>query len=147
MTALAAAYDAHEKDGKLIAYPIAANTTIFKGALVGLLGGYAVPASDTAGMTFLGVAHETKVNTAATNLGGGLGPAGAAGALVVRVEKAGTFHYSKTAAVGADLSQPAYVVDDNTVSVAATSHNIPCGYVAEVPDGAHLRVRINRSVQ
>ena len=38
MTALAAPYDAHEKEGELVAYPIAANTTIWKGALVGLIG-------------------------------------------------------------------------------------------------------------
>ena len=147
MTALAAAYDAHKKDGELVAYPIAANTTIWKGALVGLVGGYAVPASDAASEAFAGVAHESKANQASTLLPGGAGPAGAAGALLIRVEKLGTFHYSKTAAVATDIGKQVFIVDDNTVSVAGTTNNLPAGYVVEVPDASHVRVRINRSVQ
>ena len=49
MAALTAAFDTHSKDGELIAYPIAANTTIFKGALVEIVSGFAQPAADTAG--------------------------------------------------------------------------------------------------
>ena len=98
MAALTAPYDTHSKDGELVAYPIAANTTIFKGALVEIVAGFAQPAADTAGAAFAGVSHETKVNTAATLLTGGAGPAGAAGALKVRVHKTGSLLYSKAAA-------------------------------------------------
>ena len=98
MAALTAPYDTHSKDGELVAYPIAANTTIFKGALVEIVAGFAQPAADTAGAAFAGVSHETKINTAATLLTGGAGPAGAAGALKVRVHKTGSLLYSKAAA-------------------------------------------------
>ena len=144
MAALAAPYDAHKKDGKLVAYPMAANTTIFKGALVA---GFLVTASDTAGLVFVGVAHETKANQASTILPGGAGVAGAAGALSLRVEEEGTFSYSKAAAVATDRGKQAFISDDNTVSTAATTNNVACGYVVEVPDGAHVQLRINRSVQ
>ena len=147
MTALAAPYDAHEKEGELAAYPIAANTTIWKGALVGLVGGFAVPASDIASEAFAGVAHESKLNQASTLLPGGGGPAGAAGALSIRVEKDGAFNYSKAGAVAADRGKQVFIVDDNTVSVAGTTNNLAAGYVVEVTDGSHVRVRINRSVQ
>ena len=83
MAALSAPYDAHSKDGELIAYPVAAATTIYKGALVALTGGYAKPAADTAGVLFAGVAHETIANP------------GAAGAVSVRVEKRGSFLYNR----------------------------------------------------
>jgi len=33
------------------------------------------------------------------------------------------------------------------VSVAATTNNLAAGYVVEVTDGSHVRVRIDRSVQ
>jgi len=144
MAALAAPYDAHKKDGKLVAYPMAANTTIFKGALVA---GFLVTASDTAGLVFVGVAHETKANQASTILPGGAGVAGAAGALSLRVEEEGTFSYSKAAAVATDRGKQAFIADDNTVSTAATTNNVACGYVVEVPDGAHVQLRINRSIQ
>lgn len=147
MAALTAPYDAHTKDGELIAYGIAANTTIFKGGLVEIVGGFAQAASDTAGAAFAGVAHETKINTAATTLSGGAGPAGAAGALKVRVHKNGSLLYNKAGAVAADIGKQAFIVDDNTVSTAATANNIPCGFVVEVPDPAHVRVLIDRSVQ
>jgi len=48
MAALTASYDPHPKDGELVAYPVAANTTIYKGGLVNISGGYAVPAADAA---------------------------------------------------------------------------------------------------
>jgi hypothetical protein len=147
MAALTAPYDTHSKDGELIAYPIAANTTIFKGALVEIVGGFAQPGADTAGAAFAGVAHETKINTAATLLPNAGGPAGAAGALKVRVDKTGSLLYNKAAAVAADIGKQAFIVDDNTVSTAPTANNLSAGYVVEVPDAAHVRVRINRSVQ
>ncbi len=147
MAALTAPYDPHPKDGELIAYPVAANTTIFKGALVEIVNGLAQPAADTAGAAFAGVAHETKVNTAATILPGGAGAAGAAGALHIRVHKTGSLIYNKAGAAAADIGKQAFIVDDNTVSTAATANNVPCGFVVEVTDAAHVRVRINRSVQ
>ena len=140
MAALAAPYDAHKKDGKLVAYPMAANTTIFKGALVA---GFLVTASDTAGLVFVGVAHETKANQASTILPGGAGVAGAAGALSLRVEKEGTFSYSKAAAVAADRGKQAFISDDNTVSTAATANSVHCGVVGALVDANTLAILID----
>ncbi len=136
MTALAISYDAHRKDGELVAYPVAANVNVFKGGLVGLSGGFAVPAADTAGLPFVGVAHETMLNAG-----------GAAGAKLVRVEKTGSFVYPKAGAVQTDVGKVALVVDSGTVATAATTNNIAAGYVAELMDGGHVRVRIDRGVQ
>lgn len=147
MTALAAAYDPHPKDGELVAYPVAANTTIYKGALVSLTGGYAKPGADTASTVFVGVAHETKVNTSATVLPGGAGVAGAAGALSIRVEKKGSYLYNRASSTVADIGKATQIVDDNTVATTGTTNAIGCGYIAEVPDANHVRVRIDRAVQ
>lgn len=136
MTALAMSYDAHQKDGELVAYPVGAGATVFKGGLVVVSGGYAVPASDTAGVQFVGVAHETTVNTG-----------GAAGAKLVRVQKTGSFVYPKSGAVQADVGKQALIVDNVFVSTAATTNNIAAGYVAELLDAGHVRVRIDRGVQ
>ena len=136
MAALTGPYDARPKVGDLIAYPLAANTKIYKGALVALNAGYAQPAHDDPGVQFVGVAHETKDNAG-----------GAAGAVSVRVQKNGAYTYAKAGAAPADAGKPVFVVDDNTVSTAATANSLACGHVTEVPDSAHVRVRINRSVQ
>lgn len=136
MTALAMSYDAHQKDGELVAYPVGAGATVFKGGLVAVSGGYAVPASDAAGVQFVGVAHETAVNTG-----------GSAGAKLVRVQKTGSFVYSKTGAVQADVGKLALVVDSGMVATAATTNNIPAGYVCELVNAGTVRVRIDRGVQ
>jgi hypothetical protein len=147
MTALTAPLDVHEKDSQLIAYPMAANTTIFKGALIALTGGYAKPGADTASVIFVGVAHETKVNQATTALPGGAGFAGAAGALLIRVRKVGSFVYNRAASTVADLGKAVQIVDDNTVATTGTTNSIQAGYIVEVPSVTQVRVRIDRAVQ
>lgn len=147
MTALTAALDVHEKDGELIAYPMAANTTIFKGALVALTAGYAKPGADTAGVLFVGVAHETKFNQTSAPLPGGAGFAGAAGALSIRVRKVGSFQYNRAASTVADLGKAVQIADDNTVATTGTTNSIQAGYIVEVPTANQVRIRIDRAVQ
>ena len=106
MAALTAAYDTHAKDGELIAYGLAANTTIFKGALVEVVAGFVQPAGDTAGAAFVGIAHETEVNQPSTILPSGAGPARAAGVLKLRVHKVGSLLYSKAAATTSPIITP-----------------------------------------
>ena len=134
--AITTAYDGKRKDGELIRYPLAAGQKIPKGALVVLSAGLAANAADTAGVQFTGVAYETADNTG-----------GAAGAVSVRVLKRGDYIYSKAAAVQADVGKQALVVDNGTVATAATTNSIPAGYVAELVDAGHVRVRIDRGVQ
>lgn len=130
------AYDAKRKDGELVLYPVAAGVKIPKGALVALSGGYAVNASDTAGVQFAGGAYETADNTG-----------GAAGAVSVRVLKRGDYLYGKAGAVQADVGRQALLVDNGTVATAATTNNIAAGYVCELVSAGLVRVRIDRSVQ
>ncbi len=47
----------------------------------------------------------------------------------------------------ADLGKPCFIVDDNTVSTAATTNNVACGYVTELIDASHVRVRIDLAVR
>ena len=160
MAALTAPYDARRKADDVVAYPLAANTQVFKGGLAALNGGYAQPAADAAGVPFAGVflASVNNQNGAtqpgqitpslgspAPNLPSGL-TVGTAAALSVRVSKTGCFVFGKAAAVPSDVGKQAFVVDDNTVSTAATAHNVPCGYVTEWVDASHVRVRIDLAV-
>ena len=157
MSALTAPYDARRKEGDLVRYPIAANTECFKGGLAALSGGYVQPGADVAGALFVGVFAASVNNQTGAAQPGQIAPAlgspnlspvaGAAGALSVLVEKEGAFVFNKAGAVQSDLGKLAFVVDDNTVSTAATTNNIACGYVSEIVDAAHVRVRIDRSVQ
>ena len=136
--ALTADYDAKEKPGTLVAYSVAAGAVIYKGALVCVnAGGYAVPAADTAGFTFLGVAYEAGDNTDGAN-----------GALTVRVQKTGTFVYTRTGAAQADIGDPVYALGDDTVADAAGATNdVPVGYVVGIEGTNKVRVRIDGAVR
>ena len=156
MTALAAPYDARMKPGNRVRYPLAANTEVYKGGLAVLSGGYAQPGADAASVQFAGVFAESVNNMTGAVQPGQIAPgigspnltpvAGAAGAYSARVEKEGAFVYAKAGAVQSDVGKQAFIVDDNTVSTAATSHNVACGYVTELVDASHVRVRIDLAV-
>ena len=160
MTALAAPYDARMKQGDVTRYPVAAATLCYKGGLAVLSGGYAEPGADAAGVQFVGVFAESADNLTNAIQPGFIEPSlgspppalpsgltqGTAGAVGVRVEKAGAFVYNKAGAVPSDVGKQAFIVDDNTVSTSATTHNIPCGYVTELVDASHVRVRIDLAV-
>ncbi len=136
MAALTGSYDAQRKDGQLARYGLAAGAHVFKGGLVGIqVGGLVAPASDAAGEVVAGVAYEEADNTN-----------GAAGAVSLRVQKVGSYVYGKAGAVQGDVGKTAFVVDDNTVSTAATANNVACGVVIGLVDGGHLRVRIDGRV-
>lgn len=131
MTALTSNYDAERKDGILVAYKVAADAVIFKGALVCLdADGYLVPAADAVGLKFAGVAYEKGDNAD-----------GADGDVTVRVWKDGSFRIAKAAAAQADLGGPAYCLDDNTVATSSTQ-SIKAGTVVELCGGAAVRVLI-----
>ena len=161
MAALTAPYDARRKGGDLVRYPVAAATQCFRGGLAALSGGYAQPAAGAAGVQFAGVFAESADNLSGAVQPGAVQPsagspqpaptpsglaAGVAGALGVRVSKEGAFVFGKAAAVQGDVGKQAFVVDDNTVSTAATAHSVPCGYVCELVDASHVRVRIDLAV-
>lgn len=135
MTALAADFGRKMRAGgysRTIIAKLAAATTIFKGSLVAVnAAGYVVPASDTAGLTVIGVAQAQVVN------------AGAAGAAEVAVVT-GVFKFANLGAdpvVQADMHKAVRVADDNTVRNAGGAADIIAGICELIePDGVWVYV-------
>jgi hypothetical protein len=136
LAALTANHDAERKDGILVAYKVAARAVIYKGALVCLnAAGYAVPAADEAGLTFVGVAYERGDNAAGDD-----------GDVSARVWKDGSFRVAMAAPRLEDLGKTAYVVDDDTVALSA-AHAVPAGTLVEIPADNVVRVLIRNAVK
>jgi hypothetical protein len=136
LTLLTANHDAERKDGILVVYKVAAGKVIYKGALVCLnAAGYAVPAADAAGLTFVGVAYERGDNAG-----------GEDGGVSARVWKDGSFRVAMRSPRLEDLGKPAYVVDDNTVALAA-ANAVLAGTVVEIPADDVVRVLIRNAVK
>ncbi|MCS6918818.1 MAG: DUF2190 family protein [Fimbriimonadales bacterium] len=133
MPALTQPYETHEREGLIIAYPVKANAKIWKGALVCVDStGYLVPASDSAGLRFVGVAFESVDNT-----GGGNGEKRC------RVVKRGTFIYNRVGSyTQADVGATVRATTDNEVA-KTSANNILVGTVVELLDGNRVRIRID----
>ena len=101
------------RDGIEIDFPVAANIKIFAGSLVcANTSGYAVPAADTAGLKFLGVALEQVDNTGGAN-----------GAKKVRVRRTGTFEFDALSITQAMVGNSMYVMDDHTFDDSSGPNN------------------------
>lgn len=111
MPVLTEPYEVKYRPGALVAYPVAGNTTLYKGAMIGLnSAGYAVPMNHaTSSLKFVGIAEETITNT------------GSNGEAWVRVVKVGSGVYQAPPLVGqADIGKDVYAVTDNEVQVITT---------------------------
>lgn len=111
MAALTKAYEAFEKPAILVLYKMAGNTTIYKGALVGVNNaGYAVPIDHAvANLTFIGIAQETVQNT------------GADGDKSIRVVKSGSGVFADLGIQSqSNIGKEVYAKTDNEVQVATT---------------------------
>lgn len=98
---------------RLLAYPVAASTTIYKGALVALdANGFAVNAADTAGLQVVGVAAE-KVDNAG----------GANGDKKIVIEAEREYLFAASSITQAMVGDVMYVVDNDTVDDAAGPTN------------------------
>lgn len=118
-----------EKEGISIPVPVAANVTIFAGALVvANATGFAQPGAVATGLTYLGRADQY-INNAGD----------AAGAQTVLVKRGRAFYFNNSATdpVGqASQGKPCYVVDDQTVSATNGSNTqSPAGIVIGVDAG------------
>jgi hypothetical protein len=97
------------RDGIEIEFPVAGSTKIYAGSLVcANTSGYAVPAADTAGLRFLGVALEQADNTSGAN-----------GAKTLRLRRSGAFEFDASSITQAMVGTAMYVVDDHTIDDAA----------------------------
>ena len=135
MTATTTAREAKRKDGKLVSYPMAV-AKVPKGALVNInAAGYATNSTDASGETFAGVAYETVDNSA-----------GSAGDLSIRVETSGTFVFTDGGGNGAqtDVGVEFKVVDNQTITDAATTNSLKAGIAVESISATQVRIRIDR---
>lgn len=122
MTALAKDRPTQKKgQGRLQAYPVAASTKIYSGALVALnSSGYAVPAADTAGHKVVGVATAQVDNST-----------GSAGDLSVVVESGTGVLVNATSITLAMVGKQMFVVDDNTVDDGVGTNGVLAGLLLE----------------
>ncbi len=116
--------------------PMAAEAEIFVGGMVcANADGYAVPAADTAGYHFAGVAIEDPQNP-----GGNYDNSeGDDGDVYVVVRTKGRFRYVLNRTPSQDmLFCKVYVVDDQTVEVysGAVTNDVRCGHVTKLPTAA-----------
>ena len=111
--ALTADRNTRRREGVLATYKVAASTTIYAGALVCInSSGYAVPAADTSGFKFVGVATEQVDNSS-----------GSDGDKNVVVQRKGTFAFTKDTPAITDIGVSFYVKDDGEVQTAASATN------------------------
>jgi hypothetical protein len=137
MAASTAPREASKKPGFLQNYALGI-CRVNKGTLVSLrTDGLLYPArAGTATDIFAGVAYETIDNSTGT-----------AGGAFCRVEKSGSYIFNATSAVTqADVGQPYYAADDQTVTTVGTSNHL-VGYAVEPTDSTDVRIRIDRAVQ
>jgi len=101
------------REGVEVDYPVAAGAKIYAGSLVCVnADGFAVPAADTSGYVFVGVALEQMDNSAGAN-----------GAKSIRVRREGVFEFDAASITQAMVGDPMYVVDDHTFDDAADPTN------------------------
>lgn len=137
MPALTEPYETHEREGLLVAYPVAGGAQIWKGALVCVnSAGYLVPASDSAGLRFMGVAFESVDNSGGAN-----------GVKRCRVIKRGTFVYHRVGTFSqADVGMTVRAVSDNEVA-QNSNNNLVVGTVLELINTDQVRIRIDNFTQ
>jgi len=133
MVALTKDRNTASRQGDHLARPIAAAAICFAGGIGAVNAtGYAVPASNTAGLKVLGRIEKTVDNTG-----------GIAGALNVSMKR-GVFHYANSITAPltvADIGGIALVEDDATVAKTATA-NIQAGKVIDIDaNGVWVEIR------
>lgn len=133
MTALATDFDPKYSRGDFVAAKAKASTVIYAGSLVmrATGTGYCEPGADTASMVFAGVADDHV--------------ASAAGNTQFTLRRTGVyqFGFSGTASE-ASCGLAVYLVDDQTVALAATTSNdVACGRIVEFIDASTVRIAID----
>lgn len=112
-----------QRDGKVFALTVASNVVIYKGGIVSRDSeGNAIPASDTASTVVIGRAPSTVDNRAAAYHA----------SRTIAVEN-GVFGWAHTGFTDADIGQLAYVMDDQTVTLATNAtYDIVAGVIVDV---------------
>jgi hypothetical protein len=110
------------REGIEVEYSVAANTKIYAGSLVCInTAGYAVPAADTSGYRFAGVAMEQVDNSTGGN-----------GSLTVNLRRAGVFEFDAVSITQAMVGTDMFATDDHTFDDAAgPANDIKVGRLAK----------------
>lgn len=132
--AATAARKTAERDGKQFSFPMDGGSQVFKGAMVALdASGNAVDVTEATGLIICGIAEESVDNTDGSN-----------GDLRVTV-RAGVFKLANATAgdaiTAADIGNPAYATDNETVSDVATGRSI-AGCIVDVDDDGGIWVKM-----
>lgn len=126
MTALSADKSIERFEGVMTDLTVKAATTIYKGSLVTSdAAGYAIPAADTAGTFFMGVAAEQAL--AGTQ---------------VRVYRRGIFNFAAVGRSIADIGKSAYVTDSATVGITGVN-SIRVGQIVAVDSATSVWVDLD----
>lgn len=111
--------DRHTKyhKGVLIDFPVKGGVTICAGTMVAVdHTGYALPAGNKVGYTFVGVSMEHADSATSAD-----------GAINVLVRTEGFFEFDAVNITQADVGKQMYVVDDRTFTPFCTSAGVKCG--------------------
>jgi len=126
-------------EGVELSFPVEESTTIYAGALVCVnANGYAVPADDTSGLIFVGIAREYVDNSS-----------GSDGDENVVLRRRGLFKMELgTAITQANVGDNVFIVDDETVDLTAqTDNDIFCGIIAGYIDSTHAWIDIEPAIR
>ena len=125
-------------DGVQLAFPVNGTSTIYAGALVCVdADGYLVPGADTAGLIFQGIAMQQRDNASGDD-----------GDQLCVVQRRGLVKCAIAAATQANIGDSVFLVDDETVGLAATTTNdIYCGIIAGYVDTTHVWVDIEPAIR
>jgi len=115
-------------DQELRTLPVKAGVHIYKGAFVGLSGGYGRPL--TGGDPFAGIAYEEVDNSS-----------GSDGDKMVRVFTIGDFEHALTSADRANNKSPVYASSDDTLTLTASGNSF-VGHQIDVPGTNKIVLRI-----
>ncbi|MCK4593362.1 hypothetical protein KAU45_02590 [bacterium] len=125
-------YDERFAAGWQLPFPVAASTTIYKGALVCVnSSGYLVPADDASGLRFVGVARDGADNSS-----------GSDGDVEIVVVTQGSIVIKKSNAAAGDVGESAYCSDDETVALS-TINEVYAGLIVSVVDTGNVRFRFD----
>lgn len=113
------------REGIELEFLVKGTTRIFAGSMVAVDNtGYAVPAANTAGIKFIGIAMEQADNRYGNN-----------GAIFIRVRTAGVFKFNAVAIHQSDVGREMYIVDDQTFIPFDPLYIVSCGtlvkYISE----------------
>ncbi len=110
------------REGIEVEFPVAAATKIYAGSMVCVnAGGYAVPAADTSGLRFAGVAMEQVDNTAGAN-----------GTSLIRLRRAGVFEFNAANLTQAKVGDAMYATDDQSFAdTSGVTNHIKVGVLVK----------------